>query len=365
MPVHQELQYQVNVLGPISVAGPEGELDPGGTKPRLLLSLLVANTGTMVPTERLIDGLWGEDPPATARKTVHVHVSNLRRSLGAGFPLETTRAGYRIVSDQLTIDAVRFESGLGRGTALIEPSPAEAADVLAAALQLWSGPAYADVADEEAIRPETLRLTELRISAIEHRIEADLRVGRHAALLGELETLTIDNPFRERLRELQMLALYRCGRQADALRTYDRTRRTLAEELGVDPGPALRQLYQRILEQSDDLHQAIGVATPTNVGSRLLASGGRTIRGYELRERVGRHGDGCPLRPSTEFTRAQEMVQDSIDAALTANRGPEFTQAHDRVQESIDAALAARHSTDLTRSQVLVQDAIDAALASS
>ena len=105
-------------------------------------------------TERLIDGLWGDDPPSTARKTLHVHVSNVRRLLGVGFPLETTRAGYRLDCERVDIDSVRFEAGLARGTALLLSSPGDAADVLADALQLWSGPAYADLADQDAIRPE-------------------------------------------------------------------------------------------------------------------------------------------------------------------------------------------------------------------
>src|SRR3954469_10926210 len=104
---HQEFEYQVNVLGPISVVGPHGAVDAGGNKPRLLLALLVANAGSVVSTERLIDGLWGDEPPPTARKTVQVHVSNLRRSLGATFPLHTTRAGYRLAPDSAGIDAVR------------------------------------------------------------------------------------------------------------------------------------------------------------------------------------------------------------------------------------------------------------------
>src|SRR5262245_3393864 len=154
----QEFQYQVSVLGPVSVEGPDGLVDLGGPKPRLLLSLLVASAGAMVLTDWLIDGMWGDDPPPTARKAVQVHVSNLRRSLGEQFPLETTRAGYRLTCDQLVIDAVRFETGFARGTALLEASPGEAADVLTAALALWVGPAYADVGDEAAIRPEALRL---------------------------------------------------------------------------------------------------------------------------------------------------------------------------------------------------------------
>ena len=141
MPVDAEFQYQVRVLGPISVEGPDGELDPGGSKPRLILSLLVASAGSMISTERLIDGLWGEEPPATARKTVQVHVSNLRRSLGARFPLETTRSGYRIDPTKLSIDSLLFEAEVRTAAAaIIDTSPAQAGEVLATALQMWTGP---------------------------------------------------------------------------------------------------------------------------------------------------------------------------------------------------------------------------------
>ncbi len=298
MPVDAEFQYQVRVLGPISVEGPDGELDPGGSKPRLLLSLLVAAAGSIVSTERLIDGLWGDEPPVTARKTVQVHISNLRRSLGALFPLQTARAGYRIDPVRMSIDAVRFEAELVRGATLVESSPAEAGDVLATALQMWTGPPYADVADQEAIRPEAMRLAELRLSAIEQRIDADLRVGRHDAVLGELETLTIEHPFRERLRVLQMLVLYRSGRQTEALRAYERTRLMLADELGLDPGPALRLLYQQILDQSDELDFVVATTHPSAISSGgTLSASGRNIRGYELRERLGGRGDGRSSGP--------------------------------------------------------------------
>ena len=302
MAVDEEFRYRVRVLGPISVDGPDGPLDPGGGKPRLLLSLVVAAAGSVVSTERLIDGLWGEDPPATARKTVQVHLSNLRRSLGARFPLATTRTGYRIDPNRLSIDAVLFEAELVRADALRESSPAETGNVLAAALQMWTGPPYADVADEEAIRPEVVRLTELRLKAVEQRVDADLRIGRHDAVLGELEALTRDHPFRERLRELQMVALYRSGRQADALRAYERTRLTLADELGLDPGPALRQLYQKVLDQSAKL-DLDRTDTATSSGSSAIdgetelgPSTGRSIRGYELRQRLGDSADGTVFR---------------------------------------------------------------------
>lgn len=287
-----EDRFAVQVLGPITVVAPDGPVDPGGPKPRLLLALLLAASGHTVTTEQLIDGLWGEDPPATARKTVQVHVSNLRRKLGATFPLETSRAGYRIECDRLTVDAVEFERELGRSEAVLESDPGTAGEILAVALGRWRGPAYADIADEPAIQPRAARLTELRLRAVEQRIDAELRLGRHERVLGELETLTVDHPYRERLRTLQMLALYRSGRQTDALRAYDRTRHVLADQLGIDPGPELRQLHQLVLEQSPELDLISAPVTAAHASDAAIdvfstLDAGVGIRGYELRERIG------------------------------------------------------------------------------
>lgn len=283
--------YSVLVLGPVAVIGPDGPADPGAPKSRLLLALLATEAGHTVTTERLIDGLWGDAPPATARKAVQVHVSNLRRSVGADFPLETIRAGYRLDSDRVLIDAREFERDVEAAESALEQDPAEAAATLTSALARWRGPPYADLADEPAIRPDATRLTELRVRAVEQRIDADLRLGRHERVLGELESLTADHPYRERLRALQLLALYRSGRQAEALRAYERTRVTLVDELGIDPGPELRRLHQQLLDQSPDLDLVVpagagSVTDADRAGSRELVPG-VAVRGYELRERLG------------------------------------------------------------------------------
>ena len=200
------------------------ELDPGPRRSRTVLALLVSEVGRVVTTDRLIDGIWGDDPPPTAKKAVHVHISNLRRALGEGFPLRTAPGGYVLQATGVEVDAVRFRDGAQRATRLLRTDPATASHLLSEMLALWNGPAYADLGDEPALVAEVAGLTELRLQAIERRVDADLRIGRHAEVIGELETLTVDHPYHERLRELHMLALYRSGRQAEAFRTYQHTR---------------------------------------------------------------------------------------------------------------------------------------------
>jgi len=243
----------VRVLGPLRVARGLTELDPGPPRSKAVLALLVSEVGRVVSTDRLIDGIWGDEPPPTAKKAIHVHISNLRRALGDEFPLRTAPGGYVVQSAGVDVDAVRFSNGVDRGTRLLRTDPSAASRLLAESLALWDGPPYADLGDEVALAPEITRLTELRLQAVEHRIDADLRLGRHADVVGELETLTVDYPYRERFRELHMLALYRSGRQADALRAFAHTRAVLADELGLEPSPALRELQHQILEQAGSL----------------------------------------------------------------------------------------------------------------
>lgn len=325
--------YDVRVLGPISVAHADGQLDPGGRKPRLLLALLLADVGAVITADQLIDGLWGEGPPSTARKTLQVHVSNLRRGLGPSFPLRTVRGGYTIDAERVTIDAVLFQGELQHGAELLQSAPAQASSIITGALRRWNGPAYADVADEDAIRSEGARLTDLRLLALELRVEADLGLGRHARVLGELEVLTTDHPYRERFRMHHMLALYRSGRQAEALRAYERTRRTLADDLGVDPGPELRRLHQEILEHSsaldlvvDDTFTATDVFADTDTASAdvsAVRSVGTTVRGYELRECLGVRAS------STVFRAYQASVGREVALEIVAPdlaNDPEFVK---------------------------------------
>jgi DNA-binding SARP family transcriptional activator/tetratricopeptide (TPR) repeat protein len=229
----------VCVLGPVEVSVEGRPVAIGAGKPRALLALLALNAGSTIAGERLIDGLWGEEPPATAAKMVQVYVSQLRRALAAagdGAEIVTRGRGYELRLGSGEVDAHRFERLVARG------APREA-------LALWRGSPLDDVAEEPFAAAEIRRLEELRLAAFELAIEHDLAAGRHRQVIGELEGLVREEPLRERLHAQRMLALYRSGRQADALEAYRDARAALVEEIGVEPGPDLRRLHEAILRQ--------------------------------------------------------------------------------------------------------------------
>lgn len=240
---------RIELLGPVAARVGGKQVDLGGAKPRLLLTLLGLHVDQVVSIEHLIDGLWGEEPPATARKALQVHVSSLRRALGEG-TIRTERRGYQLAAD---VDVARFEELIGRAGRRLQETPETAIDEIEGALALWRDDPFSDLVDEPALVAERTRLSELRLRAIEQQIEALLTLGRHQEVLGDLETLTREHPYREGLRALHMLALYRAGRQADALRAFQRTRDVLAEDLGIDPSVELRELEERILTQDPTL----------------------------------------------------------------------------------------------------------------
>jgi predicted ATPase/DNA-binding SARP family transcriptional activator len=243
---------EYRILGPVELA-PEGEPAPlKGRKPRSLLALLLLSANENVPAEQLIDGLWGEKPPATAPNTLQVYVSQLRKLVGDR--LATGGAGYTLRVEPDELDAAKFERLAAEATtALARGAHAEALALADEALGLWRGPALADLQYEAFAQPETLRLEELRLAAIETRIEAALGLGKHDQVIGELEGLVAEHPVRERFRALLMLALYRAGRQAEALETYREAHRVFLDELGLEPGPELRELEQAILRQDESL----------------------------------------------------------------------------------------------------------------
>jgi predicted ATPase/DNA-binding SARP family transcriptional activator len=239
------------ILGPFEVADDQGrELALGGQKQRAVLAILVLHAGEVVSSDRLIDELWGEYAPATAAKTIQVYVSNLRKALGGGV-LVTRRSGYTLVREGVEVDVDHFESLAGAGRrALREGDPREAADSLRAALGLWRGAPLSDFRYEPFAQDEIARLEEVRAVALEDRIDADLALGEHRALVGELEFLVRAHPLRERVCGQLMVAMYRSGRQAEALEIYQTTRAQLVEELGLEPGPALSGLQAQILTHS-------------------------------------------------------------------------------------------------------------------
>lgn len=269
------------MLGPLEARRDGRPVALGGTRQRALLAVLLLHAGEVVSVDRLVDELWGDSPPATAAHTVQVFVSRLRKALGErGSVLVTAAPGYVARLEPGELDLGRFERLVARSRAALEAGDAEAAAAgLRDALALWRGPALADFAYEAFAQPAIARLEELRISAIADRIEADLALGRHHELIGELESLVGEHPLRERFRCQLMLALYRAGRQADALEAYQEARRVLVDELGIEPGPALQRLERAILQQDAELElpRRPSVREPDRVPEDEEVSAARTI----------------------------------------------------------------------------------------
>ncbi|MGH8983169.1 MAG: BTAD domain-containing putative transcriptional regulator [Acidimicrobiia bacterium] len=249
------------LLGPLEVDRSGTALDLGGPKQRAVLALLLIEHNRVVSLDRLVDQLWGGQPPARAAASLQAYVSNLRRTLEPERParararlLVSQAPGYALRVPPEAIDAVEFEAAVREGhELLVSAQPAAARETLAAALRRWRGPALADFLFEPFAQAEVARLEELRFAATEDRLAADLALGDHAAATADLERLVVERPLRERLWELLMLAMYRCGRQADALRAFQDARRLLVEELGIEPGPALGRLEAQVLEHDPDL----------------------------------------------------------------------------------------------------------------
>ena len=249
---------EVCLLGPLEVRDGDRLLSVRGSRQRALLALLALNAGRVMPAERLIELLWGDEAPPSAANALQVHVSNLRKVLEPkGQPyrlLVSDESGYALKIAPDHIDFVRFEQLVDRGhKALARGEVALSAQLLGEAADLWRGSALADLVDQPWSIGEARRLEELRLGAIEGRVEAELALGRHTELIGELESMIATYPFRERLRGQLMLALYRSGRQADASDVFQKTREVLVEELGMEPGLELQQLLRAILNQEPSL----------------------------------------------------------------------------------------------------------------
>jgi DNA-binding SARP family transcriptional activator len=244
-------------------------LEIGGGRKRALLAVLLLHANEVVSNDRLIDEVWGDRPPATAPKIVQGYVSQLRKVLSdedGGSVLVTKTPGYVLRLEPGQLDAEHFAALLAKGrAALADGAAGDAEMLLRQALELWRGPPLADFAFESFAMEEIARLEELRLSAVEERIDADLALGRQADIVAELEAFVARHPLRERPRGQLMLALYRCGRQAEALQAYQDARRTLVEELGLEPGRSLQQLEQAILQQDPSLDLAQTPTPPTEV----------------------------------------------------------------------------------------------------
>ncbi|GLY90606.1 BTAD domain-containing putative transcriptional regulator [Actinoallomurus iriomotensis] len=271
---------RIGLLGPLEVADTAGRpVEVGGSRLRTLLILLALDAGRVVTAERLADGVWGDTPPSGTANALQSLISRLRRA-APSLVIESHPSGYRLVLDgDGTLDVIEFDRLAARGQDLLADDPAGAADAFAEALRLWRGPALADVADADFARGHVSRLTERHLGVVEDHVEARLRLGR--ADVAELEALVTAHPLRERLRAQYMRALGAAGRQADALATFEDARRTLAEELGVDPSEELREAHLDVLRGAPTGPRP---TARTNLRARLTSFIGRE---KEL-DRVGR-----------------------------------------------------------------------------
>ena len=256
------MTVEFRILGPLEVLCDGTPAELGGPRQRALLALLLTRANTTVPRDRIIDELWGDEPPERVVNVLQTYVSRLRKELPPG-RLASRAPGYVLAVERDELDLEAFERRVEEGRRSLSAGDAQAAsESLRLALALWRGPALGDVGEAAFGRIESARLEELRVAAIEERIEAELALSRHAALVAELEALAAEHPLRERLRAQLMLALYRSGRHPEALAVYREARKRLIDELGVEPGHALRELESAILRQDASLdrpaHEAAG-----------------------------------------------------------------------------------------------------------
>jgi DNA-binding SARP family transcriptional activator len=319
------------ILGPLEARDGEREIDLGRPKQQAVLAALLLEANRVVAIDRLIDLLWGDEPPASATGALQVYISGLRRALEPeraartwGQFLITNRGGYSLRIRPEELDAARFEELFNQGHRLLEEGRiAVARRLLGEGLALWRGPVLGELAHERFAYAEATRLEELRVAALEDRIAADLALGRHTTAIAELEALVLERPFRERLWALLALALYRSERQTDALRTFTRARTVLGDELGLEPGPSLRQLEQEILEQAESLAWRPPRDEPAEVSVTHQVGGGHLVgRAQELRTLDGLLADAESRRgglvlisgePGIGKTRlVQEMVARAV-----------------------------------------------------
>jgi predicted ATPase/DNA-binding SARP family transcriptional activator len=359
---------EFRILGPLEVRRDGDLVDLGGPRQRALLAVLITRPNESVGADALMQALWGDDAPPTAAKALQVAVSRLRRSLGpAGERLQTAGGGYRLVVEPGELDAARFEE-------LRATSPREA-------LALWRGPALADLRYEPALQPDVRRLEELRGAAIEDRLEAELALGDHARLAGELEALVAEQPLRERLRAQQMLALYRAGRQADALAAFQDARAAL-DELGLAPGPELRNLEQAILThdpslavpappagipsapptptfgRDDDVRRILATLQTTRLLTLVGPGGvGKTRLAVEAARAAGGHF--VSLAPVSAAARIPAAVCDALGVAR--GRGESDAEALDRAVGLAPMLLVADNLEHLPGSGTLLAGLLDEA----
>ena len=343
------MMFEVRLLGPVQGVRAGREIPLGGPKQRAVLALLLVDAGRTVPAGRLIEDVWGGQATPGAAKTLRSYISRLRSALQPEAPVVARGGGYAIGIDLGQLDTGRFERLVAEGQAAAgRDEAAAAANRFREALALWRGRALADVLDVEPLALESNRLEELRLVAVEGRLEADLAAGLHARVIGELESLVAEHPLRERLWRLLVLALYRGERQADALAAYQRARTMLAADLGLEPGAELRELERAVLRQEVPPRPAMPVHNlPAPLTSfvgreRELAELGKLLGEARLITLTGTGGAG-KTRLATEFaTSALERFAQGVWLAdLAGITDPDLVAA--QVME----ALGVRQDGDL------------------
>jgi DNA-binding SARP family transcriptional activator len=307
-------QVRIGMLGPLEVRDRDGAaVRVAGARLRTLLIALALAPGKLLTTAQLVDAVWGDKPPAGAVNALQALVSRLRRALPE-VVVESHPAGYRLVIDPGAVDVTRFERLIVDVRAALPDDPARAASTLREALSLWRGPALLDVAGVDFFQPALTRLDELRLTATEGRVEADLQLGRGAEQVSELTALAAEHPLRERLVGALMRALSEAGRPAEALTVYERTRQTLADQLGADPSPELSAVHTAVLRGQIDKAPAptVQAAQRTNLRTPLTSFVGRDadvaavselVDDYRLTTLVGPGGFG-KTRLAVEVSRA-------------------------------------------------------------
>jgi DNA-binding SARP family transcriptional activator len=321
---HGRRVVEFGILGPLEVRDGDRALALTGAKQRALLVVLLLHANEVVSSDRLLDELWGEEPPGSGATALQVLVSRLRDALGPGEAQLVTRApGYVLEVERRELDLYRFEDLL---EAAVDAEADVASGKLREALALWRGPALIEFSYEGFAQSAIGRLGELRLVALERRIEADLSMGRHAELVGELDALVAEHPLRERFRLQLMLALYRSGRQAEALDAYKAARRALIEELGIEPSPALQELEREVLRQDPALDLA-----QLEVPSRSLLV---VAFDEENLDALVTLAESLAARPSREVVVARMVSADEV--------GPATQRLHARREKSLAKGVAAR-----------------------
>jgi DNA-binding SARP family transcriptional activator len=351
---------EFRILGPLEVLDEGRAVALGGSKQRALLALLLVHANETLTTDRLIDELWGDRPPASAAKNVQMQVSRLRKALAAaaaGGLVVTRERGYELELDPEWLDSHRFERLRDEGRSeLAAGHPERAVAALEAALAMWRGAPLGDLAYEPFAQREIARLEDLRVGAFEQLIEARLALGSHAEVISQLESLIAEHPYRERLRAQLMLALYRCDRQADALQAYQDARLALVEEMGIEPGERLRELERAILAQDPALAAPVGRddedAGPRGPAPAELPTGVVT---FLLTDIEGSSGlwEADPEGMDSALELHDELIARSVDAhagRLLKTKG-----------EGDATVTAFRRSSDAVAAAVGIQEALGAA----